>query len=98
MKKVMIILMAGLLTASMPAFALAHGGAHDAADLQCEKDCAMLLRDCGHEVDTIQQRIGKLEAAIKKEEGAQRMADVRALQQKLDDAKELLRNMEKGGN
>lgn len=98
MKKVVTIVMAAVLTASMPAFALAHGGSHDAADLQCEKECAMLLRDCGQEVDSIQQRIGKLEAAIKKEEGAQRVADVRALQQKLDDAKELLRNIEKGGN
>jgi hypothetical protein len=96
MKKVLVVLMAGVLTASMPAFALAHGGGHDQADVQCAKDCDMLLKDCSKETDSLQQRISKLEAAIGKEDAAKHVTEMRALQQKLDEAKELLLNLEKG--
>jgi hypothetical protein len=99
MKKVIMVLMAvTLFTATVPALALAHGGGHDPADVECARDCELMLKNCAMEVDTIQQKIKKLEVAIKKE-GAnpETVANVRALQHKLDDAKETLRSLEEGG-
>jgi hypothetical protein len=81
MKKVMVVLMAvSLFAAAMPVYAMEHGGSHDPADVQCEKDCAMLLKDCARDVDTIQQKIKKLKVAIKKD-GAdqQKLEDLKAL-------------------
>jgi hypothetical protein len=99
MKRVMMVVLAAtLLTASMPAFASAHSGSHDPADVDCARDCDLLLKDCAKDADTIQARISKLEAAIKKQGANQQtLADVKVLQKKLDDAKELLKDMEKGG-
>jgi hypothetical protein len=100
MKKVMMVLMAAaLFTASVPGFALAHGVGHDPADVECARDCELMLKNCSQDVLTIQQQISRLDAAIKKD-GAnpERVAEVKVLQQKLDDATELLRDMEKGGH
>jgi seryl-tRNA synthetase len=99
MKKLMMILMAAtLLAASMPAFAATHGGSHDPADVQCAKDCEMLLKNCALEVDTIQQKITKLRAAIKKD-GAdqQKLAEIKVLKQKLEDAEATLKALETPG-
>lgn len=99
MKKLMMILMAAtLLAASMPAFAAPHGGSHDPADVQCAKDCEMLLKNCALEVDTIQQKITKLRAAIEKD-GAdqQKLAEIKVLKLKLEDAEATLRTLETPG-
>jgi hypothetical protein len=100
MKKFVMVLMAAtLLTASLPGFAMAHSGSHDPADLQCAKDCELLLKDCAQDVDTIQQKIRKLQAAVNKQ-GAkpETVAEVKLLRARLDDAKQLLQSLEKGGH
>jgi hypothetical protein len=100
MKKIVMVLMAAtLFTASIPGLALAHSGSHDPADVQCAKDCELLLKDCAQDVDTIQQKIRKLQAAIKKQ-GAnpETVADVKRLQERLEDATQLLQSLEKGGH
>jgi peptidoglycan hydrolase CwlO-like protein len=100
MKKLIVFLMAAtLFTASVPAFASTHGTGHDPADADCARDCELLLKNCSQDVDTIQQKIRKLETAIRKE-GAkpERVAEVKVLKQKLDEAKETLRSIEKGGH
>jgi hypothetical protein len=76
-----------------------HGGSHDPADVQCAKDCDMLLKNCSQDVDSIQQKIEKLKAAIKKD-GAdqQKVAEVKALKLKLDDANAMFEHLGKGGH
>jgi hypothetical protein len=100
MKKVMVVLMAlTVFVATVPAYAMEHGGSHDPADVQCAKDCDMLLKNCSQDVDSIQQKIEKLKAAIKKD-GAdqQKVAEVKALKLKLDDANAMFEHLGKGGH
>jgi len=91
-----VLLAAGMLMTSMPALALDHS--HDPADLQCARDCELMLKNCSQEVDSIQQTISKLQAAIKKNGAGQKtVAEVKVLQQKLEEAEALLHDLEKGG-
>jgi len=99
MKRIMIILMAAsLFTASIPGLALAHGDSHEPDDVQCARECEMLLKNCAQDVDTLQQRISKLSAAIKKDGADQQELQVlKGLKQKLAEAKATLRSLEKPG-
>lgn len=99
MKKVMLTLMAAtLFTASMPAFALAHDHTHNPDDVQCAKECEMLLKNCAQDADTLQVRIKKLQAAIK-DEGAdqQKLGDLKVLKTQLEEAKATIKSLEKPG-
>lgn len=99
MKKVMMALVAAsMFVSSVPAFAAPHGGSHDPADVQCAKDCEMLVRNCSQEVLSIQEKIGKLEAAIQRE-GAnpEKREYLTKLNQKLAEAKAVLAELEKPG-
>jgi peptidoglycan hydrolase CwlO-like protein len=100
MKRTMMVLMAAaMFTTSMPAFAMSHGNSHDPADVQCAKDCAMLLKDCSREVDSIQQRIKKLQAEINKVGADQKTADeLRVLNAKLKDANQTLNSLNSPGH
>ena len=72
MKKSIITLLAVAMVAiSVPAFAVdtQHDASHKTMDEQCAKECDLLLKDCGLEVDSIQQRLNKLQVSIK-EKGA----------------------------
>ena len=99
MKKSMITLLAvAMVAASAPAFAVEHQ--HDASqktmDAQCAKECDLLLRDCGLEVDSIQQRIKKLQVSIK-EKGANTytLEELKILNKKLKETNELLKSLQK---
>jgi hypothetical protein len=99
MKKAMVVLMAvSFFATAVPSFAMEHGGSHDPADVQCQKECDMLLKDCAKDVDTIQQKLKKLKVAIKKD-GAdqQKLDEIKALKVKLDETKALLKSLEKPG-
>lgn len=102
MKKAMITLMAVTLFATtMPAFAMEHehGSAHEQSDVQCAKDCDMLLKDCSREVDTLQQRVKKLKLALKTNGADQKTVDdLRILDAKLKEANELLKSLSKPGH
>jgi len=99
MKKTMVILMAtSLFAAAVPAMAMDHGsmnnqqqGAHSA------KECDMLLKDCGQGADSIQQRIQKLQTAIKNKNDAYTVEQLKKLQQQLKEAEKTLTNLEHGG-
>lgn len=101
MKKTMVLLMAvALFAAAAPVYAMEHehSGTHDMADVDCKKDCDTLLKDCSHDIDSIQQKIKKLKTAIKKD-GAdqQKLDDIKALKTKLAEANALLKSLEKPG-
>jgi len=100
MKKTLAILMAtSLFAAAAPVLAddgHQHGASHQTMDEQCAKECEMLLRNCVQEVDSIQQRIMKLQIEIK-EKGANTytLEELKTLNKKLKDANETLRVLEK---
>jgi len=97
MKKAMVILMAvSLFAGAMPVYAMDHSGSMDPTDVECARNCDLLLKDCSKEVDTIQQRIKKIQTAINKDGADQaKVEEVKRLKVMLDDANEMLRNLEK---
>ncbi len=100
MKKSIITLLAvAMVAVSVPAFAAdpqLDASHQKTMDEQCAKECDLLLRDCGQEVDSIQQRIKKLKVKIN-EEGASKytLEELKILNKKLKDANETLRSLEK---
>lgn len=89
-KKVIAFAVVSLFSMGMPVFAAEHGAQHKSE--QCQKECEMLLRNCSQEVSSIQDRINKLQAAIK-EKGATEytVEELKRLDQKLKEANETLR-------
>ncbi|WP_224982101.1 hypothetical protein [Geomonas agri] len=100
MKKQLLVLMAvSLFAAATPVLAeetANHGTMHKGGDAQCEKECAMLLKDCNNQVDSIQDRIRKLQVAIN-EKGASTytVAELKILKKKLQEANDTLRVLNK---
>jgi len=99
MKKSIITLLAvAMVTVSVPAFAIEHQ--HDASqktmDEQCTRECDLLLKNCALEVDSIQQRIKRLQAEINKK-GANKytLEELKTLNKKLKETNETLRVLEK---
>lgn len=71
-KTVLVILAASLFALAAPVLAEEmhqHGAPHQTQDEQCARECDLLLKDCAQEVDSIHDRIQKLQSAIK-EKGA----------------------------
>jgi peptidoglycan hydrolase CwlO-like protein len=99
MKKSIITLLAVTMVAvSVPAFAgeHQHGASMKTMDEECTKECDLLLKNCALEVDSIQQRIKKLQVAIN-EKGATTytLEELKTLNKKLKEANETLRVLEK---
>jgi predicted Rossmann fold nucleotide-binding protein DprA/Smf involved in DNA uptake len=73
-----------------------HGAAHGAMDEKCAKECALLLKDCAREVDSIQDRIAKLQVMINKEGAdAESLAELKVLSKKLKESNDLLKALQK---
>lgn len=103
-RKLIILLAVSLFAVAAPVMAEEmegmehHGASHQAMDENCAKECDMLLRNCAQEVSTIQQKITKLQAAIKAEGADQtKLAEVKVLKTKLAETLELLKTLEKPG-
>jgi peptidoglycan hydrolase CwlO-like protein len=100
MKKSLVVLMAiSLFAVTAPALAEEahqHGATHQHKDEQCAKECDMLLRDCAQEVDSIHDRIRKLQVEIN-EKGASTytLEELKILNTKLKESNELLNTLQK---
>jgi len=96
--RLVTLLAVSLFAVAAPVFAAEgqHGANHQAMDEQCAKECAMLLRNCAQEVDSIQDRIKKLQIAIN-EKGASTYTkeELKILNNKLKEANETLRLLNK---
>jgi DNA-binding transcriptional regulator GbsR (MarR family) len=90
MKKIAIALIAGLmLTSAMPAMAQMT---------KEEKDqCLLASKNCANEVDSLQQRIKKLNKEIKKGTKVYSADELKKLEMKLKEADEILKSLEKPG-
>lgn len=91
MKKMAVLLMAAfMMSATVPVFA--------AEMTKEEKDqCLLASKNCSMEVDTLQKKIKKLNAEIKKGKKVYSADEIKKLQQKLDEANALLDDILKGG-
>lgn len=100
-RKLVMLLAMSLFAVAAPALAAEghqHGAAAQTMDEQCAKECEMLLKNCGQEVDSIQARIAKIQAAIKKEGAdAKSVQDLKFLNAKLQEANQILTDLEKPG-
>ncbi|AAR36695.1 hypothetical protein KVP06_16610 [Geobacter sulfurreducens] len=91
MKKMAIMVMAAfMMSATVPALA--------AEMTKEEKDmCLLASKNCATEVDSLQKKIKKLNAEIKKGKKVYSADEIKKLQQKLDEANDLLDSILKGG-
>ena len=90
MKKTLVILMAtSLFAVAAPVLAMDQ-------DEQCTKECEMLLKNCAQEVDSIQDKIRKLQVEIN-EKGANTytLEELKTLNKKLKETNEELRILQK---
>ena len=86
MKKLAVIALAAFMMTSVTAF-----GQEMTKD---QKDqCLLASKDCRGEVDSIQKKIKKLDAEIKKGKKVYTAEELKALQQKLDEADKMLDNL-----
>jgi len=94
MKKMAVLVMAAfMMSATVPVFA--------AEMTKEEKDqCLLASKGCAQEVDSIQKKIKKLQAEIKKGKKVYSAEEIKKLQQKLDEADNMLDTLigTKGGN
>ena len=90
MKKIAIALIAGLIMAStIPVMA---------EMTKEEKDqCLLASKNCANQVDSLQQRIKKLNNEIKKGEKVYSAEELKKLEQKLKEADDILKVLEKPG-
>lgn len=89
--RIVVLMVVSLFSIGLPVFAAEHGTAHKQGE-QCQKDCEMLLKNCAQEVSSIQERINKIQTAIKEKGATEYTRDeLRKLDQKLKEANETLR-------
>ena len=69
-----------------------YGGQREAAG--SKNECLLVAKNCVDNVDSIQQRMGKLQHEIAKGRAVYTNDELRILNQKLDDAKRLFIEME----
>jgi type II secretory pathway predicted ATPase ExeA len=88
MKKIAILALSAFMMTSVAAF-----GAEQTKE---QKDqCLLASKECRGEVDSIQKKMKKLEAEIKKGKRVYTPEELKALQMKLDEADKLLDNLTK---
>lgn len=92
--RILVLTAVSLFAASVPSFAMEHGQQHDK---NCQKQCEMLVKNCGQDVDTIQERISRLRDAIQKNAGRYTQEELMVLKAKLRDAEATLSSLENAG-
>ena len=92
MKKILIaILTAAALSATSMAFAV------DAPVAGSKDECLLASKNCMHEVDSIQQKMKKINTEIKKGTKVYSAEELKKLEQKLKEVNEILKDLEKPG-
>ena len=100
MKKIVMALMVtALFTAAVPVMAVEQSPAQIQQDKDSARECDILLSECGVQLDSIQQRIKRIEVAIKKY-GAKpgHVEELKILNQKLKDANDSMRALTEPGH
>ena len=84
-----------LTVAALSATSMAF--AADAPVAGNKDECLLASKNCMNEVDSIQQRMKKLNAEIKKGKKVYSAEELKKLEQKLKEADEILKSLEKPG-
>lgn len=92
MKKVLIAVLAAF-TLSVTSMAFAA----DAPKANTKDECLLASKGCANEVDSIQQKLKKINTEIKKGKKVYSVEELKKLEQKLKEANEILRSLEKPG-
>lgn len=92
MKKVLI---AVLTTFALSATAMSF--AADTPQANPKDECLLASKGCLHEVDSIQQKLKKINAEIKKGKKVYSAEELKKLEQKLKEANEILKSLDKPG-
>ena len=94
MKKILIaVLTTFALSATSMAFA-EEVHEHKAVE---KNECLLAAKGCKDEVDSIQQKVKKINREIKKGTKVYSAEELKKLQQKLQEANEIINNLEKSG-
>ncbi len=92
MKKILIaILTVAALSATSVAFAV------DAPVAGSKDECLLASKNCMHEVDSIQQKMKKIDAEIKKGTKVYSAEELKKLELKLKEVNEILKSLNKPG-
>ncbi|GAC1448438.1 MAG: hypothetical protein PVSMB11_09920 [Desulfuromonadaceae bacterium] len=92
MKKILIaILTVAALSATSMAFAM------DAPVADSKDECLLASKNCMNQVDSIQQKIKKINTEIKKGKKVYSAEELKKLEQKLKEVNEILKSLEKPG-
>jgi peptidoglycan hydrolase CwlO-like protein len=92
MKKVLIaVLTVIVMSATSMAFAA------DALQTNAKDECLLLSKGCMNEVDSIQQKIKKINTEIKKGTKVYSAEELKKLEQKLKEVNAILKSLEKPG-
>ena len=88
------VVAASMLFSAVPAMSdeAAGGQMAPAEQVQQKDECLLIAKNCPDSVDTIQQRIEKLQHEIGRGANVYTSEELQILQQKLDDATSILRN------
>jgi TolA-binding protein len=93
------LLAAALMIMAVPA--LADDGSMDRTFDQGQQDgkneCLLVAMNCANQVDTIQQRINRIEGEISRGRDVYSNEELKSLERQLDDANKLLENETVGG-
>lgn len=93
------VVAASMLFSAVPALSDEATGAQaaPAEQVQQKDECLLIAKNCPDSVDTIQQRIEKLQHEIGRGADVYTSEELQILQQKLEDANSVLRDMTEGG-
>lgn len=89
MKKMALLLIAtSCLVCTVPAFSQTK---HSEKDM-----CLLSMKNCANQVDSIQEKIKKIDGEIKKGEKVYTPEELKQLEQKLEEVNQLLKSLEGG--
>ena len=92
MKKILIAVMTAF-TLSVTSMAFAA----DAPQASTKDECLLASKGCMHEVNSIQQKLKKINVEIKKGKKVYSAEELKKLEQKLKEANDILNSLEKPG-
>lgn len=92
------LLTAAALLSALPAWAGQDMGGSMDQQRQGQKDeCLLMAKNCGDNMDTIQQRIGRIQHEIKKGNSVYTDRELKQLKNQLEDANQMLEVLTVGG-
>ena len=92
MKKVLIAILT-TFTLSVTSMAFAA----DVPQVDAKDECLLASKNCMNQVDSIQQKLKKINAEIKKGKKVYSAEEMKKLEQKLKEANEIINSLEKPG-